>query len=807
MKRHLLTLYTAAFYAAVPATAQLVEPKVTISPGAPNSYVLTWEGAPNHSYFVRVSTDAATGPWSYAPVIEHGEGELSWGFNSNEPHTFVQLKYTNAAVPEGNPDEADFDNDGASNFDEISVYGTDPFQNNDADGDGLTDSQEALAGTNPHMPDLPEITVQYRWRQGNAWKSNTNTNARKGSTSNPTVTALQNYTSTTFNPVSESLAAMNGTGSPNINALNWLNPLPNTQFIAHVHYCAAPANYTAPGGTAIPLGAGTADCRELEIRLKSSRAVKFPITKKFLQLQRLRQGNAAWVVEAMYLTEPKEFGLTIPKDSTESPSFYRALPPWTGVLANGTTFRREIMLLPVSGAPDILASNMDYDEGDYSDPHINIEVYGDSQNSELVIRAEDVNSVRTVGQLVTDDLHRGWFGVLPGAMEEDFWNGSTVTIRKVPHTNPTDGLPEEGNVRFFATTGQGNTLSATHIPHHDTVDQIDGKPPTNLVGIIYGSAATVPANATLWMEGVFPGYITLEWRYQKGITDRKYEQTFEITTRGSVGYWQEIYRQRMFVESRLRAFSSNTEPPGVDIKTLNIPAGFMANRYHVAAIYNSYGQTYLQNETAYLWMGLAKRAGAPVYAGLSDAKTGTDFGVANATKLQEVLMEGMRRVHSDMGWQFVAYQVGGLRALEFSKSRGDILSLNYDAWKALDTGRRTSNTVLIAQGNESLADQEQSVVLATTFRELKALRVLGLSVPWLMSIGTESPVPGGPDFRDISPDGDITNRNDRWNWLVKVPGGLFDYWNNSIWQNRKAWVNQNFFDAADDFDFLGPLVR
>jgi hypothetical protein len=233
----------------------------------------------------------------------------------------------------------------------------------------------------------------------------------------------------------------------------------------------------------------------------------------------------------------------------------------------------------------------------------------------------------------------------------------------------------------------------------------------------------------------------------------------------------------------------------------------MNNRYHVAAIYNSYGQTYFENENTFLWAGLAKRAGAPIYAGLSDAETGNDLGVDDSPKLQKILMTGMQDVYSDIGWQFVTYHVGGLAALEFSRDRGDILPTNYDAWNAVDTGRRTSNPPLIVKGNKNLLRREQEVVLARTFADLRPLTVLYVSVPWFMSIAAKSPVPGGPDFTDISPGGDITRFADRWPWVAEAAGSMFEYWHTTSQQTRKQWVAQRFFDAADGFDFIGPLVR
>ena len=61
---------------------------------------------------------------------------------------------------------ADFDGDGISNSDEVTIFGSHPFVNDgsDYDKDGLTDSQEVAAGTNPLRFDMPELRVMASWR-------------------------------------------------------------------------------------------------------------------------------------------------------------------------------------------------------------------------------------------------------------------------------------------------------------------------------------------------------------------------------------------------------------------------------------------------------------------------------------------------------------------------------------------------------------------------------------------------------------------------------------------------------------------
>ena len=54
---------------------------------------------------------------------------------------------------------------------------------------------------------------------------------------------------------------------------------------------------------------------------------------------------------------------------------------------------------------------------------------------------------------VTDDIHKGWFGVNPHQLDDDFWDGATVTIRKIVKIDEDTGRKESEQVRFYAKWG------------------------------------------------------------------------------------------------------------------------------------------------------------------------------------------------------------------------------------------------------------------------------------------------------------------------------------------------------------------
>lgn len=117
-----------------------------------NGCNLDWDGQSGVTYFIQYSMDLKT--WSYMPIIESGGGlPIGYGFQCDTDNMFVRLHYTDAST--SNPNSADFDGDGISNWDEVRSggAGTSPFKMdtdddgqidyfNDRDGNGLADGWE-----------------------------------------------------------------------------------------------------------------------------------------------------------------------------------------------------------------------------------------------------------------------------------------------------------------------------------------------------------------------------------------------------------------------------------------------------------------------------------------------------------------------------------------------------------------------------------------------------------------------------------------------------------------------------------------
>ncbi|WP_411845688.1 hypothetical protein AAFN60_18920 [Roseibacillus persicicus] len=99
---------------------------------------LDWYGILGRSYFLRASEDLVS--WEYAPFAELGaDSDTGYAMMSTAAKAFFRLIYTD--IPTGDPEEADFDNDGYGSLAEILILGTDPFIA-DTDGDGTNDGAE-----------------------------------------------------------------------------------------------------------------------------------------------------------------------------------------------------------------------------------------------------------------------------------------------------------------------------------------------------------------------------------------------------------------------------------------------------------------------------------------------------------------------------------------------------------------------------------------------------------------------------------------------------------------------------------------
>ncbi len=114
--------------------------------------LIEWYARENEIFFLQVSdANDHLQRWTWAPVIEAGQNDfISYEFGGDTPKGFARLHYTTAQLPEGETLESwDLDGDGLSNWDEITVYQTNPLLA-DTDGDGLPDGWEVTFNLDPN---------------------------------------------------------------------------------------------------------------------------------------------------------------------------------------------------------------------------------------------------------------------------------------------------------------------------------------------------------------------------------------------------------------------------------------------------------------------------------------------------------------------------------------------------------------------------------------------------------------------------------------------------------------------------------
>lgn len=104
-----------------------------------------WWGRQGRTYFIQHSDNLQT--WLWLPLVEPGNHAVrEWGFTSTGSKFFLRLVYTDQ--PSSDPENDDFDGDGVSNLAEV-MQGTSPLRTADSDGDGLPNDWEIATGLDP----------------------------------------------------------------------------------------------------------------------------------------------------------------------------------------------------------------------------------------------------------------------------------------------------------------------------------------------------------------------------------------------------------------------------------------------------------------------------------------------------------------------------------------------------------------------------------------------------------------------------------------------------------------------------------
>jgi hypothetical protein len=304
--------------------------------------------------------------------------------------------------------------------------------------------------------------------------------------------------------------------------------------------------------------------------------------------------HTARVSDHVSSSEDSVLSLTIPSGQTHSPPV-DLLASFHNNFTNARDYQHNeqvtmtIALVPMELAPDKLALNGDFDEGETgaTGPQ-ETGAIADNRNRTLIAKRDSVDGRVKAGDVVTDDLHQGWFGLRPDVIPDNFFDGANVTITKKEKIDSSTGKPESGNVRFFATWGDKQELAIQ--PDDPSIDPYVPPDPAagNLVGKVYGTNKTVPSGATFWIEGVTLGKITLEFRIQKGSTDIKHEQTFEVRNDWTKAQWLSVVRDEIYLDSFTSssgASKNGFNNTGIDMDQYVVANDFLPNRPYIYSVY------------------------------------------------------------------------------------------------------------------------------------------------------------------------------------------------------------------------------
>jgi hypothetical protein len=466
------------------------------------------------------------------------------------------------------------------------------------------------------------------------------------------------------------------------------------------------------------------------------------------------------------------------------------------------SFSLNVALLPVELAPEVLAVNADFDEGDTTESHA---AKPDFANGTLKAKRDHLDGKWQEGDIVTDDLHTGFFGLRPGTLPYTETAGAVVKIKKLDKNDPETNRKQSGHVRLYAVWGSHGSESEMKIELYDK----DSLVANDIGPQLYHQNPNTPV--TFYLEGVEPGKITLEFSYQKGATNFTHEQEFLVATTKSRAQWREevVYQIRL---------QNSTDPPNPysDITKINPALGYRQpnpandNSILIALMYYYYAQLFNEHQEKFLWPGMARVAAASIYAGMSDMYlwntnpfTGSEPGAV--AFVNDFMIPGAQAIFNDLAWSHRAYAASGIYAIKHLDET-EQESLDFQAWKDLDDGIANEDMAKIRDAGGALLDREQNVVIQPYYAAIGPVKfkppgvnyfgvvwIGGVEVArdadgkcdigeWMSANSTVNPIldMGGDNdplaFRTVVPGGRLDNAGDRWAWITHPEYGMLPRW-------------------------------
>jgi hypothetical protein len=229
-------------------------------------------------------------------------------------------------------------------------------------------------------------------------------------------------------------------------------------------------------------------------------------------------------------------------------------------------------------------------------------------------------------------------------------------------------------------------------------------------------------------------------------------------------------------------FQQALQLAGIDLSKWQPSRGVAANVDIERKVYAFYQEMW-DGDPSLQWAGLAKLVGGEVFGYLGSLEAWkrnatlagwlllpTPFGgVASSAALaadnmipafEVQFMRVQKTIFDDMSWQLVAYEYGGLPAIQALARAGSIDPFTETAWEDIASG----DPARVSQGNLRLAYHEQRVAQGI-YTAMKSM-VGGQVVDYYINQELISPVPGARSFHAAEPNGDFMNYTDRMNWTA-----------------------------------------
>lgn len=159
-----------------------------------------------------------------------------------------------------------------------------------------------------------------------------------------------------------------------------------------------------------------------------------------------------------------------------------------------------------------------------------------------------------------------------------------------------------------------------------------------------------------------------------------------------------------------------------------------------------------------------------------------------------------RDIFDDLAWQHLAYEQGGLTALE-SIGDDDPLAVTRDhltAWGLVDAGDHDQAVL-------RFADYEQNVILQPRYDEMLARKPVPWAMTWAMSMTARSPTPSGGCFWQETWQAASVNTPDEltfWPEVFPGPRGAIDT-PDEVWLNGfPGEMPPNIAHKADRWEWV-----